>query len=163
MARVDFGFSEDGDLLLGAPKVNNEGELLYIYSDGTISIEPQRGDEEGRLLRDMTYAYDNTMFKQVILNRLKTDAPDWFHYPNMGGNLTDLIGEPNTKETGEKGTQCILDTLNYGGLFHQKDVTVRAVPISPEEIMFVITISGLDGEPYRYPLVFNLNHGLREV
>jgi hypothetical protein len=163
MAKQDFGFSEDGDLILGAPKYDSTGNLLYIYSDGAISVDSSRGAEDGRLVRDFTYSFGTSAYKQIIINRLKTDAPDWFHYPNMGGNLTDLIGEPNTRETGELGVSLITTVLTYNGLFGEKDISVRAVPINGEEIMFMITISDDNNQSYRLPLVFNLNHGIKEV
>lgn len=163
MAVVDIGFSEDGDMLLGSPQFDEEGKLLYIYQDDTISTEAQRGDEKGRLIRDFTYVYDNNRYKQVINNRLRTDAPDWFHYQSMGGNLTDLVGEPNTPETGELGITYIRSALTYAGLFAEKDLNIRAVPINPEEILFMITVATQDNQSYRYPIILNLNHGLREV
>lgn len=163
MSKIDFGFSEDGDLVLGGAKTDSTGALLYIYSDGTISTEPLRNGIEGKLIRELSYTYDRKAYKQIILNRLKTDAPDWFHYPSMGGNLTDLIGEPNTRETGALGVELITTALTYGGLFTRQELNVRAVPISEQEIMFVIQVVTAQDEPYRLPLVFNLNHGLREV
>lgn len=162
MAKIDFGMTDDGDLSLGAPKYSDNNELLYIYSDGTISIEKQRGEEFGRMICDMTYTYDNNTFKQIILNRLRTDAPDWFHYPTLGGNLTDLIGEPNTQATGELGQTLIYNALTYGGLFAPSELSVRAVPVNEEEIMFLITVTN-SSQSYRLPLILNLNHGLKEV
>lgn len=163
MSKMDFLFSEDGDLKLGGAKTDENGKLLYIYSDGTVTNESMRNGEEGRLIREFAYSSGRHAYKQIILNRLKTDAPDWFHYPNMGGNLTDLIGEPNTRETGERGVTYIVDALSYAGLFNAADLEVKAVPINPEEILFRITVSTRGTEPYRLPLVLNLNHGLREV
>jgi hypothetical protein len=163
MAKIDFGMSENGDFVLGSPKFDSNGNVLYIYKDGTITTDYQRGDEKGRFIRDLVYVYDNNRYKQIINNRLKTDAPDWFHHPLMGGNLTDLIGEPNTSETGDRGVLYIRQALTYDGLLGEQDLTVRAVPVNPEEIMFLITIGSSDNQPYRYPIILNLNHGLREV
>lgn len=163
MSKMDWGFTEDGDLQLGAPKVDDNNNVLYYHEDDTVSIEPIHNGKEGKMIRDLTYVLDRNAMKQVIYNRLKTDAPDWYHHPNMGGNLTDLIGEPNTRDTGNLGVSYITDALTYDGFISPMQLSVRAVPTSPEEIIFFITIAMTDGETYRLPLTFNLTHGLKEV
>lgn len=154
---IDWAFSEDGDLVLSDPLVDSQGNVLYLHSDGTVDTEP---GEDGKPIRDIGYSYDFEAEKQVILNRLKTDAPDWYHYPRMGGNLSDLIGEPNTRETGERGARFILEALTYEGLYHPSQIDVRPVPVSPNEILFLISIIKLDDKVFRFPLVFNLEHGI---
>lgn len=157
MGRIDWAFTDDGDLDLGAPKVDVEGEFLYIHPDGTESTDK---GEDGRLIRDIAYRYGYDADKTVILNRLMTDSPDWFHHPSMGGNLTDLIGEPNTRETAELGAQYIRQALMYAGLFDFRDIDVKPVPVSHREIAFMITVNRVNDDPYQFPLVFNLEHGV---
>lgn len=161
--KIDFAFSEDGDLILGLPKLNDGGKILYRHKDGTMDTIQYRGTEKGKEVLDLAYTRGKDAVQQIVMNRLKTEAPDWYHHPSMGGNLTDLIGEQNTKETAMLGVNYIMDALTYGGLFSASQVGIRPVPVNAEEILFSITIQ-LDGnEPYRLPLVFNLNHGLKEV
>ena len=80
----------------------------------------------------------------------------------MGDNLTDLIGEPNTRETGQLGASYILRALTYQGLYNETQLSVRPVPLSPEEIIFMIDISKYGNKVTRLPLVFNLQHGLMD-
>ncbi|MDK2600687.1 hypothetical protein QO179_24645 [Bacillus stercoris] len=160
MAKVDWAFTEDGDLSLGDPMVNVEGQILYKQLDGTVSID--KGDN-GKEIRDIGVAYDLEAEKQTIMNRLRTDSPDWYHHPAMGGNLTDLIGEPNTKETGTKGASYIYDALTYEGLYNQNQISVRPVPISPTELIFMIEITKFNTETIRLPLIFSLESGLMDV
>lgn len=159
MAKIDWAFTEDGDLALGDPKVNDVGEILYKHLDGTLDTE--KGDD-GKEYCDIGVAYDLDAEKQVIMNRLRTDSPDWYHHPAMGGNLTDLIGEANTRETGDLGAALISRALTYRGLYDPKQVSVRAVPLNAEEIVFMIDIQKFDNEVKRLPLVFNLQHGLMD-
>jgi hypothetical protein len=160
---IDFAFSEDGDILLGAPKLDTNGNLLYLHADRTIDVEQYQNGVQGKTIQDMAYSLGRDALRQVIINRLKTDAPDWFHYPTMGGNLTDLIGEPNTKDTGQRGVVMITEVLTYGNLLDAANLSIRAVPVNSEDILFLITVKTKDNDVFKLPIVFNLNHGLKEV
>lgn len=158
---TDWGFTDDGDLALGAPKVNDNGETLFLHPDGTVSTE---GVDDAVYVRDIPLKRNQQELEQIIINRLRTEAPDWFHYPNMGGNLSDLIGESNTRATGDMGVQRIREALTYRGLMNEEHIHVRPVPIAPYEILFVITISDSNGRTMsRIPLTFNLQHGIQGV
>lgn len=157
MSNLDFRFSDDGDIELGVRRVDAEGQIMYQHRDGT--VDTVKGTD-GKEVRDLALSRGNQTEKHLIMNRLRTDAPDWFHHVKMGGNLSDLIGEPNTRETAELGKANIIEALTYRELFHPTEIHVRPVPIGPEEILFVITISRMRQESYRLPLVFNLSHGV---
>lgn len=159
MAKIDWAFSEDGDLVLGDPAVNDEGEVLYKHADGTIDTDKR---EDGKEHRDIGVSYDLDAEKQTIFNRLRTDAPDWYHHPGMGGNLTDLIGEPNTRQTGALGATYITNALTYRGLYQTNQINVRPIPISVDEMVFVIDIAKFNSDLVRLPLVFNLQTGLMD-
>lgn len=154
---IDWDFTEDGDLRLGGPKTNSEGLKLFRHKDGT--IDTHRG-EDGKEIRDIGYSIGLETEAQVIMNRLKTDAPDWFHHPNMGGNLSDLVGEPNRKETGILGVNLIYSALTYREMYRPEEINVRPIPINQHEILFMIKITKNDNQPYQIPLVFNLEHGV---
>jgi phage baseplate assembly protein W len=98
--------------------------------------------------------------KQTIRNRLKTDAPDWFHHPKMGGNLSDLIGEPNTRATGEKGVQLIKEAISYASYINIDKINVRPVPVSSATILFYIEIKDSTELNLEYPVLFDLDHGI---
>jgi hypothetical protein len=159
MAKVDWAFSEDGDLMLGDPRTDNDGNILYLHDDGTIDTDKR---EDGREIKDIDVTSDLDAEKQTIFNRLRTDAPDWYHYPSMGGNLTDLIGEPNTRETAARGASYIEAALTYGGLYDGSQLGIRPVPISQNELLFLIEISKYGSKVFRLPLTFNLQTGLMD-
>lgn len=162
MAKMDWSFTEDGDIKLGTPKVNDNNQILYLHDDDTVDTNKVRNGKQGKTIRDLSYVAGKSARKQVIYNRLKTEDPDWYHHPTMGGNLSDLIGEPNTRETGELGVRYITKSLTYFGFLTPTQLSVRATPISEEEIVFFITILLDDAEPYRLPIIFNLTHGIKE-
>jgi hypothetical protein len=159
MAKIDWAFSEDGDLALGEPKLNEQGLVYYRHFDGTVDTDKR---EDGKEVRDIGVAYDLEAEKQTIFNRLRTDSPDWYHHPGMGGNLTDLIGEPNTRETGERGAAYIRRALTYRGLYNERQISVRPVPLSADQLVFMIDILKFNNQVVRLPLVFNLETGLMD-
>ena len=93
-------------------------------------------DETGDF--SLTADYDSA--RQDITNRLRTQKGDWRSHPNLGADLELLEGEPNTRETGMKGTTQIYEALTYDNRFNLEDLHVRAVPTSIEEIQFFVLL-----------------------
>ena len=156
MIRRDFRFSEDGDIQLGAPRTNTAGEILYVDAFGEESTDPS----SGQMIRDIALHVEENVLKQTSRNRLKTDAPDWFHHPLLGGNLSDLIGESNTRATGEKGVQLIIDALTYEDYFSLDQLNVRAVPVNASTILFYVEVKETTDIGMEYPVLFDLDSGL---
>lgn len=153
--KVDFRFTADGDLELGSPSFDENDNLLYINLAGDISTD----DTEGELIRDIPLQVSYLSDKQVILNRLRTDNPDWFLHQEIGADLSELVGLPNTRETGLKGKDLIEKSLTGDNFVLPKDLTVRPIPISSSEILFYISVSRLTGDLV-IPVLFNLEHGI---
>jgi hypothetical protein len=85
--------------------------------------------------------------EQDALNRIRTQTTDWRSHPELGADLEDLEGEPNTRVNGQKGVDQIFKALTQDGRFSPEDVTVRAIPVSIEEIDFYTIIDTHDGDP----------------
>lgn len=161
MYGMDFAFdSETGDILKAPPKVNEKGLICYRHPDGTIRTE---SGERAIPYCDIGVVRGKQSIVQVIKNRLLTDNPDWFHHPTMGSDLTDLIGEPNTRETAYKGVDYITNALTYNNFLSPGEFSIRPVPISETEILFVLTIALPNEDEFRLPLVFDIERGLKEV
>lgn len=160
MAKIDWEFTEDGDLVAGEPLLDIEGQILYRHNDGSIDTDIR---DDGVEIRDIGLTYDLEAEKQTIMNRLKTETPDWYHHPSMGGNLSDLIGMKNTRATGDYGAELIRSALTYKGLYDGNSITIRPVPISNTSIMFNIEIKKQSTEVYRVPLVFDLTFGVISI
>lgn len=156
MIRRDWRFSEEGDLELGSPRFNENGELIYVDIYGNISTDPA----EGIPVQDIARHSERNVIKQVLRNRLLTDAPDWYHHPDMGGNLSDLTGEPNTRETANRGVALITNAIAYDNYINPSELSVRAVPISATSILFYIELEDITGTEVEYPLLLDLEHGL---
>lgn len=156
MIRRDWRFSADGDLEMGSPSTNDEGELLYIDMMGGISTDATTGV----LMRDIPLHVTENAMRQVIMNRLRTDSPDWILHPKMGGNLSDLVGEPNTRETGQKGSDYIVAALTYDNYLAPSQINVRPVPIDANTILYYIEVQNGDTTEVTLPVLFNLEHGI---
>jgi hypothetical protein len=153
--KVDWRMTEEGDLELGSPRYNEFDQLVYVNEAGDLSTD----SSDGPLVRDIPYSVSYMSEKQVILNRLRTDNPDWHQHPNIGGDLSELIGLPNTRATGLKGVDLILKSLCSDGFLKENELQIRAIPISPSEILFHITLL----RPLKnlvIPLLFQLEHGI---
>jgi hypothetical protein len=159
MVKFDWAFTEDGDLSAGEPLLNENGQIVYLHSDGTRDTDKR---EDGIEIRDIGVVEDIEAEKQIVFNRLRTDSPDWYHHPGMGGNLSDLVGEPNTRATAEQGIAYITNALTYGNLYSRNQLSVRGVPIGPDKLVFMIDISKYGNKVTRLPLVFNLQSGLMD-
>lgn len=161
MKGMDFAFDhKNGDLKKGAPKVNEDGQILYRYPDGTVRLEAGQNAKE---ICDLTLVRGKRSVMQVIHNRLLTDNPDWFHHPHMGSNLSDLVGEPNTRDTALLGARYIEEALTYKGFMSPANFGIRPVPISNNEILYLLTINLPNEEEFKLPLVFDVQRGLKEV
>lgn len=153
--KVDFRFTPEGDLELGSPSYNDFDELLYVDAVGEVSVE----EADGELIRDIPLQYSFMSEKQVILNRLRTDNPDWYLHREIGADLSDLIGQPNTRATGEQGRVAIERSLTYDSFLSVNDLSIRPVPLSANEILFHITVTR-KAATLVLPVLLNLEHGL---
>jgi hypothetical protein len=160
MYGFDFSLTREGDLELGIEKVNDRGDILYRHPDGTIDTTQPIGSVS---IRDIGLIRSKQSVQQLIYNRLKTDNPEWYHHQQIGANLSDLIGEPNTRETADKGVEYISASLRYKGFLEPGQFSTRAIPVGPNEIMFLLTVVLENEEEFRLPLVFDLHRGLKEV
>lgn len=111
----------------------NEQDIRFYTqeADGDFGV-----DESGDFA--LTTEYESA--RQDMANRIRTQKTDWRSHPNIGADLELLEGEPNTRETGEKGETQIYRTLTYDNRFDLNDLNVRAVPTSIEEIEFLSSL-----------------------
>jgi hypothetical protein len=105
--------------------------------------------EDGDLALDGNGDFDTVSNEdcvaQDIQDRLRSNAPEWYHHPRICANFEDVKGEPNTRETGERVEDMALYALTNDGRIQEGDVIVRAVPVSTKQIdlhAFVTTPSG---------------------
>lgn len=108
---------------------------------------------------DFSLVVGTDVLRDDVHIRVMTEAPGWSFAPNMGANLEDLIGEPNTRKTGERGRRSIISSLTWDSRIPAQDLDVIMVPVENgiEYHIFIETNQG--EEKLKYSL--DLNDGLR--
>lgn len=79
-------------------------------------------------------------FIQEVRTRIQSDLYDWALNPHIGSSLSELVGEPNNKETAENGKIRIISCLTKDGLCDSSRIKVRYTPISRHVIMYNVLI-----------------------
>ncbi len=115
-------------------KLSDNGDL--VCSSGDLSLTQDSAEEKG----------------QMVMCRVKTSAPDWFHHPWLGANLEELYGEPNTRETAEKGVEGIRFTLSKDDYLLPTEYDISYLPYLNGITYFIKVI---DKESHR-PVIFTM-------
>lgn len=103
---------------------------IAITSDGDLSLSNG----------DLVTIENLDLYKQMASNRIKSVSIDWFK-DNIGADLEELIGLPNTKDNAELGVDKIKQSLTFDQLFAEKDVNVKSYPKSKSRIGYEVTVT----------------------
>lgn len=157
----DIKITADGDLVLGNQMTDAENKLLYYVSSnpeaaGIVTNEP---NENSIPMRDMDSVFSDDRNLQLISTRFRTDQPDWYLYPDLGANISELAGELNSEETALKGKDMIIESLTSDNAFNMSNVEITPVPVSQNEILYDIRIHTNESVS-RYHYLLNLEIGV---
>lgn len=89
---------------------------------------------------DLAIVRDEEAVARVMAFRLKTHRGDFVPEPQCGANLEDLIGQPNSPETGSRLEEQITEALTHDGFLGSELTQVTAVPISRHQLAAVIQV-----------------------
>lgn len=158
---MDIAITPDGDLKLGEQMVNEENDLLFYVnlkpeSAGAVVINPT---EDSVPIRDVAPVYSDDVHLQLISSRFRTDAPDWYLYPDLGANISELAGELNSRETAERGKQMILQAMIHDNAYSEGQLEITPVPVSLNEILYDIKINS-EENVFRYTYLLDLEIGV---
>lgn len=105
---------------------------FYCDQNGDIKVNPTGdvGLTENSWRNDAQQAYIRCM----------TEVGDYTLYPGIGADLTRLIGMPQSRETGQYGSELIKAALEREGRFTGRGIEVKAIPEGPQTIRFDIYI-----------------------
>lgn len=121
---------------------------LYFTLDGDLAVN---GNKDIAATKDSMQAD----IQQVYL-RLMTEPGDFFMYPNLGIDLSSLVGMPQRPETGEVGKKLIKNGLSREGLFRERNIKIDAVPTGPDTIRFDVHIVS----DINQPITLSISQGL---
>jgi hypothetical protein len=77
---------------------------------------------------------------QEVKTRASADIGDWNVFPDIGSNISDLVGEPNNKITAESMKTKILSALARHGFILTSDLEISYVPVDIDKLMVRIKI-----------------------
>lgn len=113
---------------------NQDSIDLFFNNAGDITID---GDKDiASTEHDIILS-----FKQEVRNRVKSDFADWVMHPWLGSGLTEMVGEPNSRETAEIAKEKILNSLTTGAFVAAEDVNITYMPISKDSILYIIKVN----------------------
>lgn len=99
---------------------------------------------------------------QNVYCRIKSSDPEWY-LETIAANLEDLLGKPNTEETGKAGEELIRDALTKDGLINYDDLYIQAVPLDKFTLVFYVFFKPeeYEGDPIGYEVELNLSQGAK--
>ncbi len=124
---------------------------LFFSSDGDFRVAPS-GDLE------VTDSFEHRAVIQSILKRIMSSSGDWALQPELGANMADFIGKPNTRETGEALKNRVADELLRGGLVRAADLDVQVFPLSEREIILLVIVRTTSEEPILIQFTYDLRN-----
>lgn len=96
-------------------KLTTDGDLDILNGD----FETVSGDE---------------CIAQDILDRLRSNDPDFYFHRQICANFEDIKGDPNTKDTGQRIEEMASKALTIDKRVLQQDLKLKAIPISLDKI-----------------------------
>ena len=123
-----------------------------MYNERDIKFD-RNGDmelEDG----DFKLATPKETVTQDIFNRVMTNNPDWYRYPDIAANLEDIFGMDNTFETGQEAINKVETALTKDGRFNSGDLNIDAVPTGKDKLEIFIFINTGEQEELvmKYPI-----------
>lgn len=78
---------------------------------------------------------------QEVKTRASGDQGAWIPWPDLGASVSDLVGQPNNKQTAESIKTRILSSLTRNGFMNSKDIDIKYIPVSEDSILFRLKLT----------------------
>jgi hypothetical protein len=107
-----------------------------------------------------TTAHQLLSFVQEIKTRVRSELYDWKLHPSLGASLSDLIGEPNSREIAERGKARIIAALVRDSFVARRYIKVSYTPIDRHHLMYRLSVTVPDmiqGEQIELNLLLDTN------
>tara|TARA_R110002020_G_scaffold268819_3_gene484129 strand:- start:79579 stop:80034 length:456 start_codon:yes stop_codon:yes gene_type:complete len=115
---------------------------LYDTNDLFFSFEGDFDVDESGDLRDTLYDPLRSI-RQQILTRVKSEKGDWQYQGSIGANLSNFVGEPNSRETGMAIKNAVRVALGQHALVDLNGVKIDVMPISRTMIALRVEVAYL--------------------
>jgi len=133
---------------------------MGFYNEIDIRVTPS-GDLSIGSNADLELIVGSGVLKQDITFRLRTDSNSFAPHPDIGADLVELIGEPNTREVVKLGELKIIHALTFDGRVRNMDLYTRGVPIALEKVVYYVFVNdGVEQLNVTPDVIFDMMNGL---
>ena len=87
------------------------------------------------------YAYRG--FIQRLDGQLRSSRNDWRLQPAIGVGLVNMLGEPNTRESGEIVKNMVESQLMQSRMVGPSELTIDVLPVGPTQLAIAVLVTPL--------------------
>ena len=110
--------------------------------------------------KDFNVVSENDYISQQVKVRVKSVNPDWF-FDDLGADMEQLLGMPNTKDTAQKGISLIRNCLTYDRFLTNDDVYIKPMPLDVDNVSFFLFIkTPFSDKPLSFEVAVALSAGI---
>lgn len=121
-----------------------------------LKLTPE-GDLRLNNQNDIDICFNGEAVADHVMIRVKSLLNEAYYMPNVGTELSDYIGRPNTLETGNNIEAEILRALTFDGFLSVNNVIITATPLTESVISVFIDIDPENINSSQLPLQFDIN------
>lgn len=110
--------------------------------------------------KEFTVVSENDYISQQVKIRVKTVNSDWF-FDDLGADMEQLLGQPNTIGTAEKGISLIRNCLTYDNFLTNDDIYIKPMPTDVDNVSFFLFIkTPFTEKPLSFEIAVALSAGV---
>ena len=113
---------------------------MGIYNEIDIQVTAS-GDLGIGSNKDFILIVGSGVLQQDITFRLRTNHNEFTPHPDVGADLEELIGEPNSRQIAKLGEDKIIHSLIRDNRVRNMDLYVHGVPLALEKIMYYVFVN----------------------
>lgn len=112
------------------------------------------------LNKEFTVVSENDYISQQVKIRVKTVNSDWF-FDDLGADMEQLLGMPNTKDTAQKGISLIRNCLTYDRFLTNDDIYIKPMPLDVDNVSFFLFVkTPFTEKPLSFEVAVALSAGI---
>lgn len=132
-------------------------QIFDLANDITLTYDGDLAIDETQDLSEITSI---EWFKREVNKILRTKLGEWKSEPDIGLNIEDGIGKPNTREFANEIKEKIQEALSIDGFNFPGQFDVKVIPTSIDKISIYITYNVI-GDSYRMAkVIYDLDRGI---
>lgn len=134
--------------------LNELSKDLYWTADGDLYVDP---NGEGGMY--VATSYNDEILSSAIIKRLSSTSGDWATAPELGADLIDFVGLPNTRETAAYIQARIESILIQDLLINSADINIEIMPSGENEITAILLVESIHTDE---PVIIGFSFDMRD-